>query len=91
MQISQAGIYVDYIEKIKPNLYQRIFCDLFSYTDSLYEYINSSFVEKKICAKIIKKTEDILSLNRNINPYPFELKFISNGIETLKKAGYRED
>lgn len=91
MQISQAGIYVDCIKKIEPNLYQRIFCDLFSYTVSLYEYVNSLFVEKKICAKIIKKSEDIFNLNNTINPYPFDLKFISNGIEMLKKGGYHEN
>lgn len=90
MQISQAGVYVDYIEKIESGLYQRVYCDLFSYTVSLYKFENSSFVEKEICAKIIKNTEEIFSFNKKINPYPFDSDFIFNGINMLKKAGYHE-
>lgn len=90
MEISQSRIYVNYIKKRTDNLYQRISCDLFSYTDSIYEYSNSTFVEKETKVKLLKSYEEILKLNKDVNPYPFSQDFISKGIETLIKAGYLE-
>ena len=90
MKISQSGIYVDYIKKRTDDLYQRIYCDLFSYTDSIYEYSNSTFVEKETNVKLLKGYDEIIKLNKDVNPYPFSQDFISRGIETLIKAGYHE-
>ena len=90
MKISQSGIYVDYIKKRVDDLYQRISCDLFSYTDSIYEYSNSTFVEKETNVKLLKSYDEILKLNKDVNPYPFSKEFISRGIETLIKGGYHE-
>lgn len=88
MKISQSGIYVDYIKKRTDNLYQIISCNLFSYTDSIYEYSNSVFIEKETKVKLLKSYEEILKINKDVNPYPFSQDFILRGIETLKKGGY---
>ncbi len=77
-------------KKRADDLYQRISCDLFSYTDSIYEYSNSMFVEKETNVKLLKSYDEILKLNKDVNPYPFSKEFISRGIETLIKGGYHE-
>lgn len=90
IKIVQNGIYVDYIEKIQINIYKLISCDLFSFSESYFEYKDGYFKQVKIINKILKQYDEITKMNESVNPFPFNENFIKNGILQLKNGGYHE-
>lgn len=90
LKISQCGIYVEYISKISINKYRLVFCDLFSFTETIYDLKNNVFCEKETINKILKPFFEIVEMNIAVNPFPFSEDFLLNGIKLLKNGGYYE-